>query len=276
MLPSREQYQVPSDPTVQSYNPPEEATALNGPPRPENDHAESNGNVGIPTKEHTSVLPLSRKHLEMFAKISPPPPQYRATVRTDTVSTILDQEFEYDHEEGRRPSIRVDNWDYIYTERVSPEHVAPGRLRCPIHRYGPEPPHRRDSDEPELPLDARKSATLKKHYYLEGGWGWIIVVCSVIVNVLNHGVQLSTSQLTKEGAEKFKVEPVVFAGLLQMDPLTVNNQTSMPDGVSIKYLGVTVDRHLKWDIHIDVLVEKLRCLLLKFKHLKKYLNTEQV
>lgn len=66
------------------------------------------------------------------------------------------------------------------------------------------------------------------------------------------------------------------SSLPQMGPLAVNNQTSIPEGDSIKYLGVTVDKHLKWDIHIDVLVKKLRCLLFKFKHLKKYLNTEKV
>ncbi|KAK9874589.1 hypothetical protein WA026_005423 [Henosepilachna vigintioctopunctata] len=56
------------------------------------------------SKENGSVLPLSRKHLEMLTKISPPPPQFRTTVRTDTVSTILDQEYDFDggNEEGNR------------------------------------------------------------------------------------------------------------------------------------------------------------------------------
>ncbi|KAL3277094.1 hypothetical protein HHI36_012452, partial [Cryptolaemus montrouzieri] len=204
-------------------------------------------------KEYGAVLPLSRKHLEMFAKISPPPPQFRTTVRTDTVSTILDQEMEFDYEPsqegekynirqvdisqvenfhvlalarieetssegecriGRRPSIRVDNWDYIYTEKSNNGDVNPGHVRCPIHRYGSEGHHsnlRRDSSEPDLPLDARKSATLRRHYYPEGGWGWVVVVCSVLVHVLNHGVQLSSSQLILPGVEKFKVEPVHFA-----------------------------------------------------------------
>mgnify|MGYP005984650319 FL=1 len=67
-------------------------------------------------------------------------------------------------------------------------------------------------DPPELPLDARKTTTLRRHYYLEGGWGWVVVVCSVLVHVLNHGVQLSCSQLILPGAEKFKVETVHFAG----------------------------------------------------------------
>ncbi|XP_015840591.1 monocarboxylate transporter 12 isoform X1 [Tribolium castaneum] len=156
----------------------------------------------------------------------------RRTVRTDTVSTILEQdtEFEEQPEEpgkcdpslekfhvlaltrieenlnegefyalGRRPSIKVDNWDFIYTE------TKPNR--CPIHDPAPKEP-------PDLPLDARKTTTLRRHYYLEGGWGWVVVVCSVLVHVLNHGVQLSCSQLVLPGADKFKVETVHFAGWL--------------------------------------------------------------
>jgi hypothetical protein len=39
-------------------------------------------------------------------------------------------------------------------------------------------------------LDPRKTATLRRHYYPEGGWGWVVVGCSVGVHVLNHGLQL--------------------------------------------------------------------------------------
>ncbi|KAJ9591212.1 hypothetical protein L9F63_002283, partial [Diploptera punctata] len=31
---------------------------------------------------------------------------------------------------------------------------------------------------------------LWRHYYPEGGWGWVVVGCSVGVHVLNHGLQL--------------------------------------------------------------------------------------
>lgn len=65
---------------------------------------------------------------------------------------------------------------------------------------------------PDLPLDARKTTTLRRHYYPEGGWGWVVVVCAVLVHVLNHGVQLSCSQLVIPGSQKFKVETVHFAG----------------------------------------------------------------
>lgn len=44
-------------------------------------------------------------------------------------------------------------------------------------------------------LDPRKVATLSRHYYPEGGWGWVVLGCCVIVHVLNHGLQLSFGML---------------------------------------------------------------------------------
>nr|CAI5821336.1 unnamed protein product [Callosobruchus analis] len=64
----------------------------------------------------------------------------------------------------------------------------------------------------DLPLDARKAATLRRHYYPEGGWGFIVAVCGVLVHVLNHGLQLGCSQMVSPGVEKFKVDRVHFAG----------------------------------------------------------------
>jgi hypothetical protein len=32
---------------------------------------------------------------------------------------------------------------------------------------------------------------LCRHYYPEGGWGWIIVIVSLLVNILTHGLQLA-------------------------------------------------------------------------------------
>ena len=37
----------------------------------------------------------------------------------------------------------------------------------------------------------RDLKTLKQHYYPEGGWGWMVALTSVLVNILAHGLQLS-------------------------------------------------------------------------------------
>ena len=33
--------------------------------------------------------------------------------------------------------------------------------------------------------------TLKQHYYPEGGWGWVIVLVTLAVQVISHGLQLA-------------------------------------------------------------------------------------
>ena len=38
-----------------------------------------------------------------------------------------------------------------------------------------------------------KQATIRQHYYPEGGWGYIVLICASLVNILAHGLQLSFS-----------------------------------------------------------------------------------
>lgn len=55
---------------------------------------------------------------------------------------------------------------------------------------------------PLAPLSARKRATLQRHYYPEGGWGWVIVATAVAVHVLNHGFQLSAAVTLKSATDR--------------------------------------------------------------------------
>jgi len=64
---------------------------------------------------------------------------------------------------------------------------------------------------PLAPLSARKRATLQRHYYPEGGWGWVIVATAVAVHVLNHGFQLSAAVTLSPAANKYE-QPVVHTG----------------------------------------------------------------
>lgn len=64
----------------------------------------------------------------------------------------------------------------------------------------------------DVTLDARKAATLYRHYYPEGGWGWIVLICSVLVHVLTLGLQLSCSQLVGPANRKFQQTAVNTAG----------------------------------------------------------------
>lgn len=50
------------------------------------------------------------------------------------------------------------------------------------------------------------------------------------------------------------------------------NQIEIKESENIKYLGVIIDRHLRWDCHINSIVNTLRTLLYKFKYLKLILD----
>lgn len=44
----------------------------------------------------------------------------------------------------------------------------------------------------------------------------------------------------------------------------------------VKYLGIYLDEHLKWDKQINYIIQKLRCILYKYKYLKHFLNTSSM
>lgn len=55
--------------------------------------------------------------------------------------------------------------------------------------------------------------------------------------------------------------------------ITCEDQTILISSAkSVKYLGVTIDSHLKWDLQINALVSKLRYFITKFKFLKQILE----
>lgn len=54
-----------------------------------------------------------------------------------------------------------------------------------------------------LVADLRQLLTLKQHYYPEGGWGWVILTCSFLVHVLNHGFLTSAGLFYLEVMRKF-------------------------------------------------------------------------
>ncbi|KAJ8952344.1 hypothetical protein NQ318_017238 [Aromia moschata] len=44
----------------------------------------------------------------------------------------------------------------------------------------------------------------------------------------------------------------------------------------IKYLGIVIDKHLRWDYHIKYICDKLRAILFKFKYLKQIFDIEHM
>lgn len=44
----------------------------------------------------------------------------------------------------------------------------------------------------------------------------------------------------------------------------------------IKYLGIIFDSHLKWNAHINYVINKLRCIIYRFKYLRDFLEDKQL
>lgn len=77
--------------------------------------------------------------------------------------------------------------------------------------------------------------------------------------------------------EKTKYLPFASysSGLPELGDIEVDTETKIPQANEVRYLGVIVDRHLKWDKHIDHIVKKLRHLLCKFKFLTKIIKNKK-
>jgi len=74
-----------------------------------------------------------------------------------------------------------------------------------------EQQRRNDGSRP--PTDFRKEATLRRHYYPEGGWGYVVVTCSMLVHFLGVGLQLAAPGCWHTTAERqFKHPPLHSAG----------------------------------------------------------------
>ncbi|XP_055587450.1 uncharacterized protein LOC129739923 [Uranotaenia lowii] len=128
----------------------------------------------------------------------------------NTGSESSDHRFPSYRKNVRSESLKIDNWDYIYAERV------PGSLgRKPGGSSGV------GVSSAELPCDghrcisgqaALKVSTLWRHYYPEGDWGWIILLVGVLSTILNHGVQIAGPMYLLPAGERFKQSAVNSTG----------------------------------------------------------------
>lgn len=74
--------------------------------------------------------------------------------------------------------------------------------------------------------------------------------------------------------EKTKYLPFssYVTGLPSMGPLTIDENTEIPEEDSVKYLGIIIDRHARWNLQTANIVKKIRGLLPRFKYLRDFLD----
>lgn len=60
-----------------------------------------------------------------------------------------------------------------------------------------------DPEESLTAINARKKVTLKRHYYPEGYWGYVVTIVAIIVQIICHGVHTSSGVLLSSTATIF-------------------------------------------------------------------------
>ncbi|KAH7936688.1 hypothetical protein HPB49_002650 [Dermacentor silvarum] len=71
----------------------------------------------------------------------------------------------------------------------------------------PERPSLRSDPPRQLSsAEQRIAATIRQHYYPEGGWGWVVCVCVCLVNALSWGMQLNYGVMHAAAIQQFGEE----------------------------------------------------------------------
>lgn len=64
----------------------------------------------------------------------------------------------------------------------------------------------------QLVADLKQLLTLKQHYYPEGGWGWVILLVGLLVQILSHGAHGAVGVFLQQVAVKFGPHEYLQAG----------------------------------------------------------------
>ena len=78
-----------------------------------------------------------------------------------------------------------------------------------------------------------KQATIRQHYYPEGGWGYVVLICASLVNILAHGLQMSFSVILVAILARWRSQNIIgaskFTYLIHFAQFTYSDH----DGVGI-------------------------------------------
>ena len=64
-------------------------------------------------------------------------------------------------------------------------------------------------------LRKRRIANIFQHYYPEGGWGYVILLCGFLVQIFTHGLQLSFGIFLPIICHRFRISDPVQIGKLE-------------------------------------------------------------
>lgn len=94
---------------------------------------------------------------------------------------------------------------------------------------------------------------------------------STIINWFNH--KQLTINTTKT---KFMPFSSYKSGLPTYNELNITDTVKITTCFEIKYLGIYIDSHLRWDFHVNKIIKILRTLIYKFKFISQVLELPQL
>ena len=96
------------------------------------------------------------------------------------------------------PQKETNDLNNIESDKVSIKNIKEPNKNVPI-----APKSKFDQDYEERILPKHQIRKLQTWYYLDGGWGWIVLMVSIIVNIINHGIILSFGHTIAPKAARF-------------------------------------------------------------------------
>lgn len=69
--------------------------------------------------------------------------------------------------------------------------------------HAPAAPEQTHAAPRQLVADLRQLLTLRQHYYPEGGWGWVVLLVGLLVQILSHGTQGAVGVFLQQVEVKF-------------------------------------------------------------------------
>lgn len=89
----------------------------------------------------------------------------------------------------------------------------------------------------------------------------------------NNTLTLNSNKTKYIAFSSYKVNTPSFNSI----EITVNKNTiKLAEHDKVKYLGVIIDRHMRWDQHTTLIVKKIRGVISKLKYLKEFLDLSEL
>ncbi|XP_015364757.1 PREDICTED: monocarboxylate transporter 10 isoform X2 [Diuraphis noxia] len=118
-------------------------------------------------------------------------------------------------ERNSRALSKSRSWPMLYTvleeETVGGASPASTAMAVTDGQQQPQQQHQLLPDKNRMARQLQMAAPaanvgrlLRRHYYPEAGWGWVVVACACMVHLLNHGLQLSFGALEKDVVLRFR------------------------------------------------------------------------